>query len=45
MREQRRIFLGEVLSALEPEEREEYVRLTAKAAEVMQTRAAEVVRK
>ena len=45
MREQRRIFLGEVLSALEPEEREEYVRLTAKAAEVMQTRAAVVVRK
>ena len=45
MREQRRIFLGEVLSALEPAERTEFVRLTAKAAAVLQTRAAEVVRR
>jgi DNA-binding MarR family transcriptional regulator len=44
MHEQRRVFLAEVLSALEPEEREEFVRLTAKAAEVLQARAAEVVR-
>jgi DNA-binding MarR family transcriptional regulator len=45
MHEQRRVFLAEVLSALEPEEREEFVRLTAKAAEVLQARAAEVVRR
>jgi DNA-binding MarR family transcriptional regulator len=45
MQEQKRAFLAEVLSALEPDEREEFVRLTAKAAAVLQTRAAEVVRR
>ncbi len=44
MEDQRQAFLREVLSALEPEERAEFVRLTAKAAEVLEARAAEVVR-
>jgi DNA-binding MarR family transcriptional regulator len=42
-REQQRAFLVEVLSALDPSERAEYVRLTAKAAEARRQRMAEVV--
>ena len=38
-REQQRALLAEVLAALDPEERTEFIRLTAKAAEAMRLRA------
>jgi DNA-binding MarR family transcriptional regulator len=41
--EHQRAFLAEVLSALDPVERAEFVRLTAKAEEALRVRAAEVV--
>ena len=42
-REHQRVFMAEMLSALEPEERAELIRLTGKAAEAMQLRSAKVV--
>jgi DNA-binding MarR family transcriptional regulator len=42
-REHQRAFMAEVLQTLEPAERAEYVRLTAKAAEAWRERTAEVV--
>jgi DNA-binding MarR family transcriptional regulator len=42
-REHQRAFMAEVLGALDPEERAEYIRLTGKAAEAMRLRSAEVV--
>jgi DNA-binding MarR family transcriptional regulator len=42
-REHQRAFMAEMLSALEPEERAELIRLTGKAAEAMQLRSAKVV--
>jgi DNA-binding MarR family transcriptional regulator len=44
-REHQRAFMAEMLSALEPEERAELIRLTAKAAEAMRPRSAEAVGK
>lgn len=41
--EHRRTFMAEVLSALDPAERAEFVRLTAKAEEALRLRTAEVV--
>ena len=41
--EQRRRFFGDVLAALEPEERAELVRLTAKAAEALQATSEELI--
>jgi DNA-binding MarR family transcriptional regulator len=43
--EHQRVFLAEVLSALDTTERAELVRLTAKAAEALRLRSAEVVGK
>jgi DNA-binding MarR family transcriptional regulator len=43
--EHQRAFLAEVLTALDPAERAEFVRLTAKAAEALRLRSAEVVGK
>jgi DNA-binding MarR family transcriptional regulator len=40
---QRQLFFCDVLAGLEPEERTELVRLTAKAAEALQTRSKELV--
>lgn len=42
---QRRRFFGDVLAALEPDERDELVRLTAKAAEALRTRSDELIRR
>ena len=42
-REHQRALMTEVLSALDPKERAEFVRLTAKAAEAMRLRSAKVV--
>ena len=42
---QRRRFFGEVLAALEPAEREELVRLTAKAADALRSRSEELIRR
>ena len=40
---QRQLFFCDVLAGLEPEERTELVRLTAKAAEALQTKSKELV--
>ena len=40
---QRQLFFGDVLAGLEPDERTELVRLTAKAAEAFRTRSKELV--
>ena len=42
---QRQEFFGEVLAALEPEERAELVRLTAKAADALRSRSEELIRR
>lgn len=42
-REHQRALLAEVLAALDPEERIEFIRLTAKAAEAMRLRSAKAV--
>jgi DNA-binding MarR family transcriptional regulator len=43
--ERRRTFFRDVLGALEPDEQDELVRLTAKAAEALQTRTEELARR